>query len=95
VVSYGNALDINEIDLLNYFLNDPETKVILSYIEGLKSDAREYLELLRKATRLKPVVICKGGRTAVGSRMTLSHTASLAGSANLWETAIRQAGAVL
>ena len=94
VVSYGNALDINEIDLLNYFLNDPETKVILSYIEGLKSDAREYLELLRKATRLKPVVICKGGRTAVGSRMTLSHTASLAGSANLWETAIRQAGAV-
>lgn len=94
VVSYGNALDINEIDLFNYFLNDPETEIVLSYIEGLKGNGREFLELVHKTARLKPVVICKGGRTAVGSRITLSHTASLAGSANLWETAIRQAGAV-
>ena len=94
VVSYGNALDINEIDLFNYFLNDPETEIVLSYIEGLKGNGREFLELVHKTASLKPVVICKGGRTAVGSRITLSHTASLAGSANLWETAIRQAGAV-
>jgi len=94
VVSYGNALDINEIDLFRYFLNDPETGVIVSYIEGLKGNGREYLELVRRAATIKPVVICKGGRTSVGSRMTLSHTASLAGSADLWETAIRQAGAV-
>jgi acyl-CoA synthetase (NDP forming) len=94
VVSYGNALDINEIDLLQYFLDDPETEIILSYIEGLRGNGREYLELIRQAASKKPVIICKGGRTKVGSRMTLSHTASLAGSANLWETAIRQAGAV-
>ena len=94
VVSYGNALDINEIDLFQYFLDDPETEIILSYIEGLRGNGREYLKLVRQAASKKPVVICKGGRTAVGSRMTLSHTASLAGSANLWETAIRQAGAV-
>ncbi len=94
VVSYGNALDINEVDLFKYFLSDPDTDVIVSYIEGLKGSGREFLELVRKAASLKPVVICKGGRTAVGSRITLSHTASLAGSANLWETAIRQAGAV-
>ena len=94
VVSYGNALDINEIDLFRYFIDDPETRVILSYIEGLRGDSREYLKLVRQAARQKPVVIMKGGRTAVGTRLTVSHTASLAGSANLWETAIRQAGAV-
>ncbi len=94
VVSYGNALDINEIDLLRYFVDDPETGVILSYIEGLRGNSREYLELVRQAAAKKPVVICKGGRTAVGTRLALSHTASLAGSTNLWETAIRQAGAV-
>ena len=94
VVSYGNALDINEIDLLKYFLADPETEVILSFIEGLRGDSREYLELIRKAASLKPVVILKGGRTTVGARFTLSHTASLAGSGKTWQTAIRQAGAV-
>jgi acyl-CoA synthetase (NDP forming) len=94
VVSYGNALDINEIDLFRYFADDPETSVIVSYIEGLKGDGQQYIELVRHAASKKPVVICKGGRTSVGSRMTLSHTASLAGSANIWETAIRQAGAV-
>jgi acyl-CoA synthetase (NDP forming) len=94
VVSYGNALDINEIDLLRYFIEDPETEIILSYIEGLRGNSREYFELVRNAAAKKPVVICKGGRTAVGSRLALSHTGSLAGSVNLWETAIRQAGAV-
>lgn len=94
VVSYGNALDINEIDLFRYFVDDPDTQVILSYIEGLKGDSREYLRLVREATNKKPVVILKGGRTSVGSRIALSHTASLAGSADIWETAIRQAGAV-
>ncbi|OGO22555.1 MAG: hypothetical protein A2144_02390 [Chloroflexi bacterium RBG_16_50_9] len=94
VVSYGNALDINEADLLRYFTDDPETEIILSYVEGLRINGREYLELVREAASRKPVVICKGGRTKVGSRMTVSHTASLAGSVNLWETAIRQAGAV-
>jgi acyl-CoA synthetase (NDP forming) len=94
VVSYGNALDINEVDLLHYFIDDPETEIIVSYIEGLKGDGRKYFELIRQAAAKKPVVICKGGRTSVGSRMTISHTATLAGSANIWETAIRQAGAV-
>jgi acyl-CoA synthetase (NDP forming) len=93
VVSYGNALDINEIDLFRYFTEDPETQIILSYIEGLKGNSREYLDLVKRAAAEKPVVILKGGRTAVGSRLALSHTGSVAGSVNLWETAIRQAGA--
>jgi len=94
VVSYGNALDINEIDLFRYFLDDPETKIIIHYVEGLRGDSRDYLDLVRRAARIKPVIIMKGGRTSVGSRLTISHTASLAGSTDLWETAIRQTGAV-
>jgi acyl-CoA synthetase (NDP forming) len=94
VVSYGNALDTNESELFDYFVNDPETKVILCYLEGLKSDGRKFLDLIRKAARTKPTVVCKGGRGKAGSRWAMSHTASLAGSARIWETAIRQAGAV-
>jgi len=94
LVSYGNALDINEMDLFEYFSEDPETKIILSFIEGLRGDGREFLKLVRKAASKKPVIICKGGRTTVGARITLSHTASLAGSGKTWETAMRQAGAI-
>lgn len=95
VVSYGNGLDINENDLFEYFAEDPETKVILCYFEGLKGEKGTFLKLVSKVASLKPVIICKGGRSRAGARWTLSHTASLAGSAKIWETAIRQAGAIL
>ena len=94
VVSYGNAIDINQNDLFEYFLNDPQTKVVVSYVEGLKGDSREFLRLVKETTRKKPVIICKGGRTSAGSRLTASHTASLAGSGQIWEAAVKQAGAI-
>ena len=94
VISYGNALDINEGELLEYLAADPPTRVILAFIEGLRVDGREFLELLRRAARAKPVIICKGGRSRAGARCTLSHTASLAGSSGIWDTAIRQAGGI-
>jgi len=94
VVSYGNALDINEIDLLEYFAEDPNTQVLLCFIEGLKGNPRKFLELVRRIASQKPVVICKGGRTSAGARWARSHTASLAGTAKIWEIAIRQAGAI-
>ncbi|MCG6534713.1 MAG: hypothetical protein L7F78_08505, partial [Syntrophales bacterium LBB04] len=94
VVSYGNALDVNQNDLFEYFSDDPKTKVILSYVEGLKGDTRQFLNIVRKAAAKKPVVICKGGRTSAGARLTVTHTASLAGSGLVWEVAMRQAGAV-
>lgn len=94
VVSYGNALDINEMDLLAYFADDPKTRIVLGYIEGLKGDGREFLKLVRDISRKKPIIICKGGRTTAGARMTVSHTATLAGSGRIWETAMRQFGAI-
>ncbi len=93
VVSYGNALDFNECDYLEYFAQDPETEIILLYIEGVK-DGRRFFDLLRQTTPKKPVVVVKGGRGKAGVRSVASHTASLAGSMRAWEAAITQAGAV-
>jgi acyl-CoA synthetase (NDP forming) len=92
-ISYGNALDFNECDFLEYLAQDPETKLILMYVEGLR-DGRRFFDALQKATALKPVVILKGGRGQAGARAVASHTASLAGSSDLLGKALAQAGAV-
>ncbi len=93
VISYGNALDYNESDFLNYFAHDPETKIILLYVEGVK-DGQGFLNTLRHAASTKPVIIIKGGRGKSGTRAAASHTAALAGSIKVWETVIAQAGAI-
>ncbi|MBW2180708.1 MAG: CoA-binding protein [Deltaproteobacteria bacterium] len=92
-VSYGNALDFNECDFLDYFAQDPDISIILMYIEGIK-DGDKFFKKLQRAARVKPVVIMKGGRGKSGSRAVASHTASMAGSLEIIEGLIRQAGAV-
>ena len=92
-ISYGNAIDFNEADFLEYFAADPEVKVIMMYIEGPKDGSR-FFNILRKVTKTKPVVVIKGGRGQAGTRATASHTASLAGAIELWNTMVSQAGAV-
>ena len=94
VMSYGNATDINEADLVEYFGQDEETAVIGAYIEGAR-DGRRFARALAEAVRRKPVVIWKGGRTSAGQRAAASHTASLAGSEEVWRALARQTGAVL
>ena len=92
-VSYGNAIDFNECDFLEYYGRDPEITLIMMYIEGPK-DGNRFFNTLREVTRTKPVVIIKGGRGQSGTRAISSHTASLAGSMEIWNTMISQAGAV-
>jgi len=92
-ISYGNAIVITEIDLLEYFADDQETKIIGIYIEGTR-DGRRLFELLREVTPRKPVFIWKGGQTEEGKRATSSHTGSLAESTLIWESLIRQVGAI-
>ena len=92
-ISYGNAIDFNEVDFLEYFAADPEAKVIMMYIEGPKNGSRLF-NILREVTKTKPVVIVKGGRGKAGTRATASHTASLAGAIEVWNTMVSQAGAV-
>lgn len=91
--SYGNAIDFNECDYMDYFAQDPETKLILVYIEGVR-DGPRFLNSLRAATAVKPVIILKGGRGEAGTRATASHTASLAGSREIWNTVVNQAGVI-
>ena len=93
VVSYGNASDINECDLLDYFAWDPETKVIAAYIEGI-SDGLRFVQALKKAAAAKPVVVFKGGYTEGGLRAAASHTGSLAGADAVWGGLLKQAGAI-
>ena len=94
VVSYGNASDIDEVELLDYFASDDETKVITSYIEGVK-DGRRFVESLALAAKKKPVIVLKGGRGKTGAKLALSHTASLAGSIEVWQAALKQCGAIM
>ena len=93
VVSYGNAVDLNECDFLDYLAHDPETRVIMMYIEGVK-DGRRFFNTLKQAALLKPVVLLKGGVAQAGARATASHTASLAGSNQIWKAVATQTGAV-
>ena len=93
VIGYGNALDFNESDFLDYLAQDPETKIILMYVEGVK-DGKRFFNSLRQAASTKPVIIVKGGRGKAGTRAAASHTASLAGSIRVWETVVTQAGAI-
>jgi acetyltransferase len=93
VVSYGNASDINEADLLEYLQQDEQTRVIAAYIEGVR-DGKRFYEVLKRVTPVKPVVILKAGRTEVGAGAASSHTAAICGSADIWKVGIREARAI-
>ncbi|MFH1381700.1 MAG: CoA-binding protein [Chloroflexota bacterium] len=92
-VSFGNGTVLDSPDYLEYLANDPETKVIGMYLEGVK-DGRRFFEALKRACTRKPVVIWKGGRTEEGGRAIASHTGSLAVSHAVWDAALRQCGAI-
>jgi len=93
VISYGNAVDLDESDFLEYCAQDAATEIIAAYIEGVK-DGRRFLAALRQAAASKPVIVLKGGRTEAGGRATFSHTGSLAGGLHVFDAACRQAGAI-
>ncbi len=93
VISFGNAADIDESELLSYLAEDPQTQIIAAYIEGVK-DGRRFFQAMRKAAAAKPVVVLKGGRTGAGTRAVMSHTASLAGSIAVFDALCRQVNAV-
>ena len=91
--SYGNAMDVDESDLLEYFGNDKNTKVIAMYLEGAK-EGRKFYETAKKISRKKPIIVLKGGRHDETSRATASHTGSMAGQSKVYEAAFKQAGII-
>jgi acyl-CoA synthetase (NDP forming) len=93
VISYGNACDINECELLEYLIQDDDTKIVAIYIEGVRNGPRFY-RALTELTRTKPVIVLKGGYTKAGAKAAASHTGSLAGSDEVWDELLQQAGAI-
>lgn len=92
-VSLGNKGDLNETDFLEVWREDPNTSVVMAYLEGVvNGDA--FIETARKLTKIKPFVVVKSGTTSAGSRAVSSHTGTLAGSDVAYETAFRQAGII-
>ncbi len=92
-ISYGNAFNVNETDYVEYLGDDPETKVICMYIEGVKA-GRRFIDVCKKVSQKKPIIVIKGGVSEAGAQATLSHTGSLAGSAAVYAGAFKQAGVI-
>jgi acetyl coenzyme A synthetase (ADP forming)-like protein len=89
--SLGNKADVSETDLLQAWVEDEHTRVILIYSEGLPN-GQEFIKVARQITARKPVIAIKSGVTQSGSRAVSSHTGSLAGSEQAYQAAFRQAG---
>jgi acyl-CoA synthetase (NDP forming) len=92
-ISSGNQADLSVSDYLDYLATDPDTKTIILYVEGVK-DGRRFLEVAKRVTREKAVVMYKAGQTAGGARAAMSHTASLAGNHAIFDAACQQAGII-
>ena len=92
-VSYGNAYMFDCTDFLEYFENDPKTKFISIYLEGVK-DGTKLQKQVTRINRTRPIVIWKAGLTPSGARAVSSHTASLAGQEAVWKGFFTQTGAV-
>ena len=94
VVSVGNEASLSIADYLLLLKDDPQTKVISVYAEGA-SAGRGFLSAIEETSRVKPVVLIKGGRSELGNRAVKSHTAALSGSYDVFSASVREAGAIL
>ncbi len=90
-VSVGNKPDVGGIEVMRYWEDDPDTRVILMYLESL-GDPQRFTTLARRVTRKKPVVIVKSGRTGAGARAASSHTGALAGTDLATDALLAQCG---
>lgn len=93
-VGIGNEADIKFHEYLEFFTEDPDTKAILMYVEGLR-EGRKFLQQAYKTTEKKPVILLKSGRTALGSQSAGSHTGALAGISEVAKTAFDRAGIIV
>jgi len=92
-ISSGNEADLHAEDYIRYLADDPQTKVILSYVEGFKDGSR-YFEAAKEVTKKKPIVMLKTGETPAGAIAAKSHTASLAGLDTVVDAMCQQSGIV-
>jgi len=93
VIGLGNKCDVDDAEALEYLGIDPETHVILMYVEGVK-DGRRFIEAARQVVGRKPIIILKSGRTEAGAKAALTHTGSLTGSSQIFNAVCRQLGLI-
>ncbi|MBV8850968.1 MAG: acetate--CoA ligase family protein [Methylobacteriaceae bacterium] len=93
IVGLGNKSDIDEDDLLAFFEQDDNTKVIAQHCEDLK-DGRAFAEAAKRVSKKKPVIVLKAGRTSAGAKAASSHTGALAGNDKIYEDVFKQSGVV-
>ncbi len=91
VISLGNKAGVNEIELLKYLADDPETSVIICYLESISND-ENFIKTMRETSKKKPIIILKSGSSSEGAQAASSHTGALAGSDLAFETAFKQSG---
>ncbi|MHA1649339.1 MAG: acetate--CoA ligase family protein [Candidatus Helarchaeota archaeon] len=90
-VSIGNKADVDDADLMEYFADDPRTKVIALYIESVK-DGKKFREVIENIIEKVPIVVAKSGRTIAGAQAASSHTGSIAGSDTIYDAVFSQYG---
>jgi acetyl coenzyme A synthetase (ADP forming)-like protein len=93
IVGLGNKADIDEDDLLTFFENDESTNCVALHMEDLK-DGRAFVEVAKRVSQKKPIVVLKAGATPAGTKAAASHTAALAGDDKVYDDILRQAGVV-
>jgi acetyl coenzyme A synthetase (ADP forming)-like protein len=93
IVGLGNKADIDEDDLLTFFEQDESTNCVALHMEDLK-DGRAFVEVAKRVSKKKPIVVLKAGATPAGTKAALSHTAALAGDDKVYDDILRQAGVV-
>jgi len=93
IVGLGNKSDLDEDDLIEFYGQDPNTRVIAMHVEDIK-DGRAFVDAAKRVSKEKPIVVLKAGRTAAGARAAASHTGALAGTDAVYEAAFREAGVV-
>jgi len=97
VISMGNKVDLNEVDMLKMLAEHDQTKVIVMYLEDM-ANGREFLKVCKQITRLghvkKPVLVLKSGRSPEGAKAAMSHTGALMGSDEIYDALLTQAGAI-
>ncbi|MHA1611147.1 MAG: acetate--CoA ligase alpha subunit [Promethearchaeota archaeon] len=92
-ISLGNKCDADEVDFIEYLAQDDQTKVIAAYIESVQ-DGDKFFRIVSEATKIKPVILLKSGRSAAGAKAASSHTGALAGSDIAFDLAFKKAGVI-
>ncbi|MEM7821089.1 MAG: CoA-binding protein, partial [Candidatus Aenigmatarchaeota archaeon] len=92
-VSIGNKVDVDEIELLDFLEKDVATRAIALYIETINR-GKEFVDITKRVVKKKPIVVLKAGKTSKGQEAVLSHTGALAGPAEIYSAAFRQAGII-